>query len=145
MEFSVRLLKVLSVPMLLIAAPTRADEFETVRAQIHEVMDFHNVPSVSVAVARNGKIIWEESFGWADLERHIHATPHTLYSLASITKPVTATALMTLVERHQVDLDKPMNDYLGTQKLVAGVGDAREATVRRVAEHTAGVMPHAGW
>jgi CubicO group peptidase (beta-lactamase class C family) len=144
MEISVRLLKVLSVQMLLVAAPACADEFETVRAQIREVMDFHNVPSVSVAVARNGKIIWEESFGWADLERHILATPHTLYSLASITKPVTATALMTLVERHQIDLDKPMNDYLGTQKL-AGVGDAREATVRRVAEHTAGVMAHASW
>jgi CubicO group peptidase (beta-lactamase class C family) len=145
MKFSVRLLKVLSVPMLLVAGPACADEFEIVRAQIREVMDFHNVPSVSVAVARNGTIIWEESFGWADLERRIPATPHTLYSLASITKPVTATALMMLVERHQIDLDKPMNDYLGAQKLVAGVGDARDATVRRVAEHTAGVMPHAAF
>ena len=45
------------------------------------------------------------------------ATPQTMYSLASISKPITATGLMTLVERGAIDLDKPANEYLGTGKL----------------------------
>ena len=49
---------------------------------------------MSVAVAKDGEIIWEEAFGWADREKRIPATEHTMYSLASISKPITATGLM---------------------------------------------------
>lgn len=43
-------------------------------------------------------MVWEEAFGWADREARRPATAHTPYSLASISKPMTATGLMTLVE-----------------------------------------------
>jgi CubicO group peptidase (beta-lactamase class C family) len=105
-------------------------------------MEEKHVPSVSVAVAKNGKIIWEEAFGWADREKMIRATPDTLYSLASISKPFTATALMRLVEQGKIDLDKPANDYLGASKLTGLAGDASAATVRRVLNHTAGLPYH---
>jgi CubicO group peptidase (beta-lactamase class C family) len=95
-----------------------------------------------VAVARDGKIIWEEGFGWADRERRIAATEHTLYSLASISKPFSATALMTLVQAGKIDLDKPINEYLGNARLRARVGKAEEATVRRVANHSSGLPLH---
>lgn len=101
-----------------------------------------NVPSVSVAVAQGGKIVWEEAFGWADREKMIPATPHTMYSLASISKPITATALMTLVEEGKVDLDRPANDYLGAGRITGLAGDASSATVRRVMSHTAGLPLH---
>ncbi|MCW5557386.1 MAG: beta-lactamase family protein [Verrucomicrobiae bacterium] len=121
---------------------TRADEFDGVRADIRDFMASQDVPSVAVAVAREGKIVWEEAFGWADVGRRIPATPHTLYSLASISKPITTTGLMILVERGAIALDQPMDDYLGAQKLTAHVGEAREATVRRVANHTSGLPLH---
>jgi hypothetical protein len=57
------------------------------------------VPSVAVAVARDGEIIWEQGFGLADREKNISATEHTGYALASISKQLTATGLMILVER----------------------------------------------
>ncbi|MHC9084384.1 serine hydrolase domain-containing protein [Luteimonas sp. RIT-PG2_3] len=98
--------------------------------------------SVAVAVAQHGRILWEEGFGWADRERRIPANAHTLYSLASVSKPMTMTAIMVLVEQGKIDLDRPINDYLGDAKLTARVGDARDATVRRVASHTAGVPVH---
>lgn len=101
-----------------------------------------NVPSVSVAVAEGGKIVWEEAFGWADREKMIPATPNTMYSLASISKPITATALMMLVEEGKVDLDRPANDYLGAGKITGLAGDASGATVRRVMSHTAGLPLH---
>jgi CubicO group peptidase (beta-lactamase class C family) len=100
------------------------------------------LPSLAVAVAREGEILWEEGFGWADREGRVAATPHTLYSLASISKPITATAIALLAEQGRIDLDRPVNDYLGAAKLTARVGDAAAATVRRVADHTAGLPLH---
>lgn len=118
------------------------DDFEGVRQQIREAMVSQNIPSVAVAVAQNGRIVWEEGFGWADQAKRVPADAHTLYSLASISKPVTATALMVLVERGAIDLDRPMNDYLGAQKLTSPAFDVRQATVRRVANHTSGLPLH---
>jgi len=121
---------------------TAADRFDAIRAQIREGLVKDSVPSIAVAVAKDGKIVWEEGFGWADREKMIPATQHTSYSLASISKPITATALMTLVQAGKIDLDKPANDYLGNAKLRAHVGDVNAATVRRVANHTSGLPLH---
>jgi len=119
--------------------PDRFDEIrDFIRAQLVE----RSLPSLAVAVVQDGRIAWEEAFGWADRERRVAADAHTPYSLASVTKPLTATALMILAQSGKIDLDRPMNDYLGPAKLVARVGDARAATVRRVASHSAGLPLH---
>jgi len=122
--------------------PRTVDQWSSVRDTIRAVMARTDVPSVSVAVARGGRIVWEEAFGWADREKMLRATPNTMYSLASISKPFTATALMTLVERGKIDLDHPANEYLGNGKLTGLAGDANGATVRRVMSHTAGLPLH---
>jgi CubicO group peptidase (beta-lactamase class C family) len=124
------------------SAPSAADAFDGVRSLIQRQMAERQVPSVAVAVARDGRIVWEEAFGWADRENRVAATPHTLYSLASISKPITATGLMILQERGLIDLDRPINDYLGDAKLNVRVGDPAAATVRRVANHSAGLPLH---
>src|SRR5436853_84904 len=111
---------------------------ELIRARLVEQV----IPSLAVAVAREGTILWEEGFGWADRENRIPASEHTMYSLASISKPITATGLMVLKELGKLDLDRPINDYLGEAKLRAWIGHAAEATVRRVANHTAGLPLH---
>ena len=116
--------------------------FNKVRARIIREVSEGNVPSLSIAVAKNGKVIWEEAFGWANKEKKIKATPHTMYSLASITKPFTATGLMILVKRGLIDLDDPVNDYLGDLKLTAYEGNAKDATVKRVLNHTSGLTEY---
>jgi CubicO group peptidase (beta-lactamase class C family) len=78
----------------------------------------------------------------ADRERMVPATQHTMYSLASISKPITATALMKLVERGRIQLDRPVNEYLGAGRLTTAGGDASRATVRHVLTHTAGLPLH---
>jgi len=118
------------------------DRFDSVRALIRQIMEEKTLPSVAVAVAKDGRIVWEEAFGWADRERMIPATPHTMYSIASISKPMTATGLMKLVEQGKVDLDRPANEYLGIGKITGLAGEAAEATVRRVLSHTAGLPLH---
>ncbi len=118
------------------------ERFEGIRSKIIELVRENRVASISVAVAEKGRIIWEEAFGWANREKKTKSTPHIMYSLASISKPMTATGLMILVERGLVNLNKPVNDYLGSAKLVAYEGKSSEATVKRVLHHTSGLPLH---
>ena len=119
-----------------------SDRFDGVRALIRARLAERALPSLAVAVVQDGRFLWEEAFGWADRDRRRAADPHTMYAVASISKPMTATALMVLVERGAADLDRPVNDYLGDAPLRACVGDAEAATVRRVAGHTSGLPVH---
>lgn len=119
-----------------------AYNFEEARSRIRYFLESMNLPSISIAVAKDTSILWEESFGWADREKGIKVTPHTTYSLASISKPITATGLMVLVERGLVDLNQPVNTYLGEAKLRAFEGDVQDATVNRILHHTAGLPMH---
>jgi CubicO group peptidase (beta-lactamase class C family) len=118
---------------------TNKPDFSAARQFIQKHMVKYSNPSIAVAVARRGEILWEEGFGWADRENRIPATEHTMYYMASVGKSFTAVALMILQERKQLDLDRPINDYLGAAKLTSPAWNAAEATVRRVANHTAGL------
>jgi CubicO group peptidase (beta-lactamase class C family) len=128
--------------LLLLALPSlAADQFDGIRTFIRQRLTETSTPSVAVAVARDGRILREEGFGWADREKLTPATADTMYSLASISKPITATGLMILVQGAKVALDRPVNDYLGNARLRARVGNAADATVR-VANHTSGLPLH---
>jgi CubicO group peptidase (beta-lactamase class C family) len=123
-------------------ASNSAGMFDSVRELMRRRLTEGVLPSLAVAVARDGVILWEEGFGWADRANRIPATPHTLYSLASISKPITTTGLMILQQRSLLDIDRPIDEYLGDAKLTARVGSAADATLRRVANHTAGLPLH---
>jgi CubicO group peptidase (beta-lactamase class C family) len=126
----------------LLPAPARADSFERIAAWIRAELETDATPSLAIAVARDGRLLWAEGFGFADKERRIAATPDTRYSLASISKPITATGLMMLAERGLVDLDRPINAYLDDARLSVHVGSPDAVTVRRVAMHMAGLPIH---
>jgi CubicO group peptidase (beta-lactamase class C family) len=104
------------------------------------------VPSLVVVVGHRGRIVFEHASGWADQERRLAATPSTPYSLASLSKPITATAVMTLVEQGRFRLDDPISALLPETPLLDRTdGDAarrREPTVRHLLTHTAGLPLH---
>jgi CubicO group peptidase (beta-lactamase class C family) len=90
---------------LLINSAKGSDQYDAIRQGVeHEVAAGH-ATGVAVALTHNGKIIWQEGFGWADEERGRHLTPDTPFSLASVTKPFATTALMVLVAASKVSLD----------------------------------------
>ena len=66
-----------------------------------------------------GKIVWEQGFGWADRENRVPASEHTLYSVASVSKPITATGLMVL-GRAQADRPRQPDQRLPGRREVAG-------------------------
>lgn len=118
-------------------------DFTGTRQTIREMMVAGAIPSIAVAVVRDGRIVWEEAFGWADRERQIPATPHTMYYTASVTKTFTTTALMMLHAQKRLDLDRPINDYLRPAAKLSSPGfDPAGATIRRVATHTAGLTTY---
>jgi CubicO group peptidase (beta-lactamase class C family) len=117
-------------------------DFTPVRAFIMDGMAKAHVPSMAVGVARGDTILWEEGFGFSDPARNAPATPGTMYYVASVTKLMTATALMELHERGQLDFDRPVNDYLGSEHISSPAWDPAEATVRRVATHMSGLATY---
>jgi CubicO group peptidase (beta-lactamase class C family) len=114
-------------------------DFAAVRTLIQQGMVQESVPGLSVAVVRRGEILWEEGFGWADREHRVPADEHTPFFLASVSKTITATALMILQERKRLDLDHPVNEYIGPAKVSSPLWNTDEATIRRIATHTAGL------
>lgn len=122
-----------------VGAACAQDQYGAIRADIEREIAAGRATGVAVALTHKGKIIWQEGFGWADKERGRRVTPHTPFSLASVTKPFTTTALMVLVAMGEVSLDARANDYLGAAKIRAGVGNPDAVTVRALASHSSGL------
>ncbi len=113
--------------------------FEPVRKLILQDIAHGKATGVAVAVAHRGSIIWEEGFGWANREAGLKVTPSTPFTLASITKPFTATTLMTLAANGKLSLDAPANKYLPNSRIEGRNGNVDGATVRRLGAHASGL------
>lgn len=108
-----------------------------------DLMREHRVPAVSIAIVRDGRIVWARAYGMADPAAGRAATAETLFQAASISKPVAATAALRLVEEGQLQLDRPVNALLRTWQLPDSAAAAGEpVTLRRLLSHTAGVTVH---
>jgi CubicO group peptidase (beta-lactamase class C family) len=71
-------------------------------------------PGFSVAVAVDGKLVWAEGFGFADLEQCVLVTPQTKFRIGSTSKPLTAAGAALLSEQGRLDLDAPIQKYVPT-------------------------------
>ena len=65
----------------------------------------HKVAGMSVAVAKDGKIIYSQGFGWKNIEKKIQASDITRYRLASVSKPVTSLLAFELIQQNKLQLD----------------------------------------
>lgn len=136
-----------AVPTILLALgfavavpPACADEFDGARTAMRRHLAEHDIPGMSIAIWRDGRIVLEEGFGWADVARREPATAHTMFDVASVTKTMTAVGLMTLVQAGRVRLDAPANEYLGEPALWSRGVDAGTITVRHLANHISGLQ-----
>ncbi|HEX6939090.1 MAG TPA: serine hydrolase domain-containing protein [Longimicrobiales bacterium] len=121
-------------------APTRyAEAIEQGRRTIAALMEQHAVPGMSVAVLVEGRIVWSEGFGYADLENRVPATTLTRFRIGSISKPVTAAALGKLLEAGRIDLDAEVQRYVPSFPRKRW-----PITVRQVAGHIAGIRHYRG-
>jgi CubicO group peptidase (beta-lactamase class C family) len=78
---------------------------------VSSFMSANSVPGIGAAVVLEGEPVWSAGFGMSDLEDSAPATSSTLFRLGSISKPITATAILQLWERGKLDLDAPVQKY----------------------------------
>jgi CubicO group peptidase (beta-lactamase class C family) len=101
-----------------------------------------HVPAVSIAVINDGRIEWARAYGVTRIDGP-PATTDTLFQAASISKPVSALAVMQLVEAGKLNLDADVNDSLRSWKLPASDLTSKEkVTLRRLLSHSAGMTVH---
>jgi D-alanyl-D-alanine carboxypeptidase len=93
-----------------------------------------NIPGISVAIERRGKVIYKKGFGFADVENNVPVTPDSVFPIGSITKTMTGLAIQQLIAAGKIDLDAPVGRYL--PDLAA---PARDAKIRFLLEHTSGI------
>lgn len=122
------------------ALPVGLEEHDNeMSGAVENIRAAHGLPSVSAAVIRRGDLHWSYASGLADRERGATASRDTLYTLASVTKPITAVAILMLVERGLLDLNAPANAYLGDAQISSPMGLADRVTIRRLLDHTSGL------
>lgn len=118
-------------------------DFGEVERSAAQAVEKGIVPSLAIAVAKDGKIVYEHAFGHADVGAHVPATTHTAYSLASATKPITATALMVLHERKGISLSAPVETYLPALRFIDAAGNAAQVNLLQLLGHTSGLGTYA--
>ena len=97
-----RVLVVAIVLLLFTSVATRADKVDD---YIASEMKNRCIPGLALAVVKNGEVIKTKGYGLANLELNVSVTTDSVFELASVTKPFTATAIMMLVEEGKVGLD----------------------------------------
>jgi len=105
---------------------------------IPTLMKEADVPGVSIALIRNGEVVWQHAFGLKDSKTKEPVTDNTVFEAASLSKPVFAYAVMKLVDAGKFDLDKPLSQYLPGDYDVGPDPRLSQITARRVLSHTTG-------
>jgi CubicO group peptidase (beta-lactamase class C family) len=129
-RFSVRA-RALLVCGCLLAGAAHADQIDE---YVAKQMLRQQIPGLSLAVVRNGRILKLQGYGFADLELKVPVTPETVFEIGSITKQFVAAAIMTLVEQGKINLNDP------AAKVLPDLPAAwREVTIQQLLTHTSGI------
>jgi len=97
----------------------------------------HQLPGASLAVTRNGRLVYARGFGLADRQSGDPVLPTSRFRIASLSKPVTSVAILQLVEAGRLKLDDPVAEILGLEPEV-DARRSRRVTVRQCLQHTGG-------
>ncbi|MHC2068977.1 serine hydrolase domain-containing protein [Bremerella sp. T1] len=131
----------LAIPVVAQDAARNVPVLEAVDEVVAKHVNDDFVSGAVALVAEDGKIVHLSAVGQADIEANKPMTRDTMFAIASMTKPITATALMILVEEGKVDLDDPVSKYIPEFADVTLEGKPLEKpiTLRQVLTHTAGM------
>jgi CubicO group peptidase (beta-lactamase class C family) len=100
------------------------------------VLEQTGVPSASLAIVRDGQIAYTHAYGKAHLDPAVMATPAMRYSIGSISKQFTATAMLMLEQQGKLSIDDPVGKYL------PDLTRANEVTIRELLSHTSGYQDY---
>ncbi|MBI1323083.1 serine hydrolase [bacterium] len=103
-------------------------------------LEKHGAPGAALAVSRQGQMVYARGFGLADSETGRPVLPDSLFRIASVSKPVTAIAMLRIAARNSVPLDTPVFDILPPRSWLARTSDTRlkRVSIRHLLQHRAG-------
>jgi CubicO group peptidase (beta-lactamase class C family) len=123
------------------ASPPAQDIQQSLRF-VPDRMAHYHVPGLSLACIHNGTVQWTQAFGVARV-RGAPVTPDSLFDASSISMPVTAMAVLRLVEQGKLNLDADVSQYLRSWKLPTNrFTEQKKVTLRELLSHTAGATVH---
>ena len=110
--------------------------------EMEAFMEARKVPGGALAVVKDRRLVYARGYGWADREKKIPVRPASLFRIASVSKPITAVAVLKLIEEGRLSLDTRALPLLGLTPLIASFRDPeprlRKITVRQLLQHTGG-------
>jgi CubicO group peptidase (beta-lactamase class C family) len=131
-----RFFLLLLLALFCFSPPIRADKIDDyVRAQMNE----RHIPAAALAVVRAGKAVKIEAYGLANVELNVPATKDTVFEIGSVSKQITAAAVMLLVEEGKINLDEKISKYLPNTP-----ESWNKVTVRNLLTHTSGIKNYTG-
>jgi CubicO group peptidase (beta-lactamase class C family) len=107
--------------------------------QIPRWMSKYEVPGVIIAVIEEGMVSWSNAYGVADLEEHAPMTTETVCRVESISKSVTARAIMKLVEEGLINLEDPLVKHIHSWQFPPSEADVQNITIRQLLSHSSGL------
>lgn len=132
-----------------VAVGISAERLERLHALVQGYVDRGQIAGVVTLIARDGKIADLRTYGSRDLDAKLPMQRDTLFRLASMTKLVTAVAVLQLFQEGRFGLDDPVGDYipeLQHMRVVTGgdrdhpqLAEARPITIRHLLTHTSGL------
>lgn len=123
---------------LLPTLPAFSQTGDQVDEYIQAEMQRRNIPGLALAVVKEGKTIKAKGYGFANVELKAPVTPETVFKIGSVSKPIIAMGIMSLVEEGKISLDGKVSRHLD------GTPDAwREITIRHLLSHTSGIVREA--
>ncbi len=112
------------------------------QAVLAEFFARHEIPGAAVAITDHGRLAYAAGFGFADLQRQDRVTPASLFRIASVSKPITAVAILQLAERGRLSLDECVFDRLKMKPYLSegATFDERlsRITIRQLLQHRGG-------
>ena len=121
------------------ATPKQVKGLTELEAYLNLLVKSGSPPGLSMVVVKEGKIVYNNAFGYADQPRNIKATPNTVYHWWSMTKIPTAVAIMQLQEQGKVDIDEPVKKYLPWFDVIYPSAQDPVITIRNLLQHISGL------
>jgi CubicO group peptidase (beta-lactamase class C family) len=107
-----------------------------IEIEVERLLRDIGIPAISIALVVDGQVVWAEAFGHANVAAGVRATADTYFSTGSTLKPVTAAAIMQLVDAGELTLDTPFNEIVGAALAIEGADDV---TLRHMLGHHSGL------
>ena len=119
--------------------PDQVGDVTELESYLNRLVKSGNPPGLSLVVVKDGDIVYENAFGYADGSGEVKANTDTVYHWWSMTKIPTAIAIMQLQEQGKLNLDKAVSDYLPWFDVTYPSDTSSIITVRHLLQHTSGL------